>query len=309
MLENQLANQASTSSTRVTGRLPASTENPREHINAIVTRSGKVLEEPPLPIKLSTPNKTVEEDIEKILEDVEVEPADVKNNPQVIDEGKKPVRRYELPLPFPQKFQQKAKESRRKKFLELVESLKVSIPLLDLLSQVPSYGKFLKDILAKKRKFGDHEVVAMAQEYRALARSESRNILKHRDPGKFTIPCFIGGRMIKSSLCDLGASVNVMPLSLCKKLNLGDPNPVQVTVQFANQSTTRPIGILEEVPVRVDKYFVPCDFIVIDAPENPDTPIILGKPFLATIGALIDARKGTIIFDFGEKNVDRIQCY
>ncbi|XP_019189415.1 PREDICTED: uncharacterized protein LOC109183808 [Ipomoea nil] len=209
ILKNQLANQASTSSTRVTGKLPASTENSREHVNAIVTRSSKILEEPPLPTKNSS--NTIEEEIEKILDEEEVEPAVVKNNPQVHEEVEKPVRR---------------------------------------------------DILAKKKKFGDHEMVAIAQEYRALTRSESRSILKHRDPGRFAIHVLL------------------------------------------EVFTTSPIGILEDVQVYVDKYFVPCDFIVIDAPENPDTPIILGRPFLVTTGAIIDARKGSMIFDFGEEKVE-----
>ncbi|XP_019189399.1 PREDICTED: uncharacterized protein LOC109183791 [Ipomoea nil] len=255
MLENQLANQASTSCTKVTGKLPACPENPREHVNAIVTRSGNVLGEPSLPIKTSTSNKSVDVEIEEKLEEEEVEPAVLTPKSQSHDEVEKLVRMYEPPLlPFPQKFQKQVKE------------------------KVPSHGKFLMDILAKKKKFGDHEMVAMAQEYRALARSENRSILKHRDLGRFTIPCFIGGHMIKRSLCDLGASVNVMPLSLCKKLNLGEPKPIQLTLTFADQSTTSPIGILEDVPVWVDTYCVPCDFIVIDASKNPDVPIILGRP-------------------------------
>ncbi|XP_019170977.1 PREDICTED: uncharacterized protein LOC109166481 [Ipomoea nil] len=266
MLENQIANQASTSSTRVTGMLPASTENSREHVIAIVTRSVKI----------------AEEKIEEILDGVELEPAAVRNNPQVIDEGKKTVRKYENPLPFPL---QETKKSRWKKFLEIVENLKVSVPLLDLLSQVPSYGKFLKEILAKMRKYGEHEMIAMAQQYRALTPRVGRRVTKYKDPGKFTIPCIVGGRPIKGSLCDLGASVSVMPLSLY-------------------QSTSTVVGILQDVPVRVDKYFVPVDFIVIDSQENPEIPLILGRPFLATARALIDARKGTMILDFGEEKVE-----
>ncbi|XP_019171371.1 PREDICTED: uncharacterized protein LOC109166929 [Ipomoea nil] len=218
MLENQLANQASTSSTKDTGKFPACTENPIEQVNAIVTRSGKI----------------VDVEIEENLEEEEAGQDSLKSNQQVMI------------------------------------SLKVSIPLLDLLSQVPSYGKFLRDILTKKRKFGDHEMIDMAQEYRALSR----------------------------------ASVNVMPLSLCQKLKLGNPQPVNLTLTFADQSTTSLNGILEDVPVRVDKYFVPCDFIVIAGQENPNTPIILGRPFLATTGAIIDARKGSMIFDFGEEEVE-----
>jgi hypothetical protein len=303
MVERQLANQPSISSTKVTGKLPAMPENPREHVNAIVTRSGKVLEEPPLPIKASIPKKTVEEKIEEILDGIEDEPIAVQNNPQVQKEVEKPVRRYVPPLPFPQNLET-TKESRWKKFLEIVESLKVSVPLLDLLSQVPSYGKFLKEILAKKKKYGEREMVAVAQEYQALTPGIGRNIPKHRDPGKFTIPCVIGGRPLKGSLCDLGASVSVMPLTLCQGLGLGEPKPIQFTLEMADRSIVKPIGILEDVPVRVDKYFVPCDFIVIDVRRNLDVPLILGRPFLATIGAMIDARKGSMIFDFGEEKVE-----
>ncbi|XP_031120853.1 uncharacterized protein LOC116024087 [Ipomoea triloba] len=305
MLENQLAKQASTSSTKVTGKLPACPENPREHVNAIVTRSGKKLEEPPLPVEKPRPSKIIDVEIEEKLEEEEANPPVLNAIPQSHerDEKEKPERKYVPPLPFPQKFQRQAKDSRWKKFLDIVENLKVSIPLLDLLTQTPSYGKFLKEILSKKRKFGDQEIIAMAQEYWALTREEGRFPTKLRDPGRFTIPCVIGGSTINISLCDLGASVNIMPLSLGQKLNLGEPQPVEFTLQFADRSTKNPIGILKDVPVRVDKYFVPCDFVVMDIREDPYTPIILGRPFLATTGAIIDARKGSMIFDFGEEKV------
>ncbi|XP_019176291.1 PREDICTED: uncharacterized protein LOC109171677 [Ipomoea nil] len=251
MLENQIANQASTSSTRVTGKLPARPKNLREHVNEIVTRSGKILGEPSLPIDTSIASKIVDVEIEEKLEEGEVRPAALKPN-----------------------------------------------------QQVPSYGNFLRDILAKKRKFGEHEIVAMTQEYQALSHDEGRNLRKHRDPGKFTIPCVIRGCTIKRSFYDLGAIVNIMPLSLCQKLKLRDSQPVQLTLQFADQFTRSPIGIFEDVPVRVDKYFVPCDFIVIDVQENSDVPIILGRPFLATTGTITDARKGSMIFYFGEEKVE-----
>ncbi|XP_019190602.1 PREDICTED: uncharacterized protein LOC109185059 [Ipomoea nil] len=169
------------------------------------------------------------------------------------------------------------------------------------LGGVPSYGKLLREILSKKRKFGDQEMIAMTKEYQARTHEEEKFPTKHRDPGKFTIPCVIGGSTINRSLCDLGASVNIMPLSLCKKLNLEEPQPVQFTLQFADPSTKSPIGILEDVLVRVNKYFVPCDFVVMDIREDPNIPIILGRPFLATTGAIIYARKGSKIFNFGEE--------
>ncbi|XP_031108668.1 uncharacterized protein LOC116013158 [Ipomoea triloba] len=305
MLERQIANQASTSSTQVTGKLPAYPENPREHVNAIITRSGKELEEPSFQIEKPMPRGRSNGEIEEEVEKEEATPPTSIPNQRVHnkDDGVKPERKYVPPLPFPQKFQCQAKESRWKKFLNLVENLNVSIPLLDLLTQVPSYGKFLREILSRKRKLGTQEMIAMTQEYRTLIHDEGKFPTKLRDPGSFTIPCVIGGFTINRSLCDLGAGVNVMPLSLCKRLNLGEPKPVQLTLEFADRSTKSPIGILEDVPVRVDKYFVPCDFVVMDIREDPYIPIILGRPFLATTGAIIDARKGSIIFDFGEEKV------
>ncbi|XP_019160896.1 PREDICTED: uncharacterized protein LOC109157443 [Ipomoea nil] len=97
-----------------------------------------------------------------------------------------------------------------------------------------------------------------------------------------------------------------MPIFLCKKLNLGEPQPVQFTLQFADRSTKSPIGILEDVPVPVDKYFVPCDFVVMDIREDPNIPIILGRPFLATTGAIINARKGSMTFYFRDAKVSFI---
>ncbi|XP_019183936.1 PREDICTED: uncharacterized protein LOC109178838 [Ipomoea nil] len=223
MLENQLANQASTSSTKVTGKLTAYPENPRDKIDDV--------------------------EIEEKLEEEEVEQAALKTNQQDHDEEEKLVRMYEPSLLISQKFQKQVKDSRWKKFLDMVENLKVLIPLLDLLSQVPSYGKFFRDIFTKKRKFGDHEMIVMAQEYRALTREEGKSLSKHRDPRRFMIPCVICGRTIKRSICDLGASVNAMPLSLCIKLNLGDPQLVQLILQFIDQFTRSPIGTLEDVPM------------------------------------------------------------
>ncbi|XP_031106083.1 uncharacterized protein LOC116010707 [Ipomoea triloba] len=170
-------------------------------------------------------------------------------------------------------------------------------------SHLTTYPQFLREILSRKRKFGAQEIITMTQECRVLINDEEKLPSKLRDLRSFTIACVIGGLTINRSLCDLGAGVNVMPLSLYKRLYLGEPKPVQLTLEFADRSTKSPIGILEDVPVRVDKYFVPCDFIVMDIREDPCIPIIMGRPFLATTGAMIDVRKGSIIFNFGEEKV------
>ena len=102
---------------------------------------------------------------------------------------------------------------------------------------------------------------------------------------------------IEITLCNLGASVSLMPLFLCKKLQLRDLTPTSLTIQLASCSTRQPIGILEDVPVQVDKFLVPCDFIVLDIDEDVPTPLILGRPFLAAAGAVIDLPTGTITFN------------
>ena len=104
---------------------------------------------------------------------------------------------------------------------------------------------------------------------------------------------------IDKALCDLGASVSVMPLSICNKLDMGSLKSTNVTLQMADRSTKRPLGVLEDVPVRVGKFFIPVDLIVLDMAEDIHIPIILGTPFLRTAGAVIDLRTGSITLHVG----------
>ncbi|XP_062111874.1 uncharacterized protein LOC133823230 [Humulus lupulus] len=117
---------------------------------------------------------------------------------------------------------------------------------------------------------------------------------KLRDPGSFTIPYTIGKFECKHALCDLGASINLMPLSVFKKLGLGEARPTTVTLQLADQSVEHPQGIIEDVLVKLDKFIFPADFIVLNMEVEADLPIILGRPFLATGQALINVQKGEL---------------
>ncbi|GJS35129.1 reverse transcriptase domain-containing protein [Tanacetum coccineum] len=89
-------------------------------------------------------------------------------------------------------------------------------------------------------------------------------------------------------LADLGASINLMPLSIWKKLSLPELTPTQMILELADRSTTRPAGIAEDVFVKVGKFHFPTDFVVIDYVVDPWVPLILGRPFLRTGRALID---------------------
>lgn len=151
---------------------------------------------------------------------------------------------------------------------------------------MPSYVKFMKKILSNKRKLKEYETVTLTEECSAILQRKLPP--KLNDPGIFTIPCTIGNSFFDKALCDLGASINLMPLSVYRKLGLGEAKPTTVSLQLADRSIKYPRGVLEDVIVKVDKFIFPADFIVLDMEEDDEIPIILGRPFLATGRTLID---------------------
>ncbi|WP_284205820.1 retropepsin-like aspartic protease, partial [Aliivibrio sifiae] len=123
------------------------------------------------------------------------------------------------------------------------------------------------------------------------------------DPGKFTIPCTIGKAVIKKALCDLGASVSLMPHTVFQRIGVGELRPTRMTLQLADASTRLPLGIVEDMPVQVGKFFVPGDFVVMDMEEDKDVPIILGRPFLRTARTVFDTYEGTLTMNIGGEKV------
>ena len=152
--------------------------------------------------------------------------------------------------------------------------------------------RFMKDILAKKRKQEDYEIVALSEECSAILKNKLPPKLK--DTGSFTISCFIRNSVFKKALCNLGASINLMSLSIFKNLNLGEARPAIITLQLADRSLTHLRGIIEDVLIKVDKFIFPADFIILDMEEDKEVPIILRRPFLAMGRALIDVQKGEL---------------
>ncbi|XP_024963864.1 uncharacterized protein LOC112504144 [Cynara cardunculus var. scolymus] len=166
---------------------------------------------------------------------------------------------------------------------------------------MPSYAKFLKDILSKKKKLTEYETVALTEGCSALLTNSIPPKLK--DPGSFTILCSIGGKEIGKALCDLGASINLMPLSVFNNLGIGEARPTTVTLQLANKSIAYPKGKIEDVLVQVDKFIFPANFIILDFEADKDIPIILGRPFLATGRTLIDVQKGELTMRLQDQKV------
>ncbi|XP_058746297.1 uncharacterized protein LOC131619190 [Vicia villosa] len=117
---------------------------------------------------------------------------------------------------------------------------------------------------------------------------------KLKDPESFTIPCYIGDTFCGKALCDLGASINLIPLSIFKKLGIGDVTPTTITLQLEDISICYPQEKIEDVLVKVDKFVLPTNFIIMDFDADEDILILLGRPFLAMGMTLIDVEKGEI---------------
>ena len=150
-------------------------------------------------------------------------------------------------------------------------------------------------------RLADFETVNLTEECSAILQRKLPQKLK--DPGSFTIPCTIGNAIFERALCDLGASINLMPLSIFKRLGLGEARPTTVTLQLADRSLKHPRGVIEDVLVKVDKFIFPADFIVLDMEEDKEIPIILGRPFLATGRAMIDVQRGELKLRVQEEEV------
>lgn len=196
------------------------------------------------------------------------------------------------PVPYPQRFQKQKLDKQFAKFLEVFKKLQINIPFAEALEQMTSYAKFMKGILFRKESLEDFEIVALTEECSAVLQRKLPPKLK--DPGSFTIPCSIGNMSFDKCLCDLGASINLMPLFVYTQLGLPAPKPTNIYLQLADRSVTYPRGIVEDILVKVDKFIFSADFIILDYEEYKDIPIILGRPFLATGRILIDVQKGEL---------------
>ena len=154
------------------------------------------------------------------------------------------------------------KVNHNSEIFETFKQVRISIPLLDAIKQVPSYAKFLKDLCTVKRKLNVKKKAFLAEQVSAIL--QNNNALKYKDPGCPTISCFIAEHKIKRALLDLGASVNLLPYSVFQSLNLGELKPTSVTLLLADRSVKVPRGIIEDVLVQVDKFIYPVDFIILD---------------------------------------------
>jgi hypothetical protein len=195
-----------------------------------------------------------------------------------------PPRSFVPKAPYPERLKAPKKNAQFAKILEVFKQVQINIPFFDAIQQVPSYAKFLKDLVTIKRKINVLKKAYLTEQVSSIL--QCKLLIKYKDPGCPTISCMIGVSQISRALLDLGASVNLLPYLVYLQLGLGELKPTTVTLQLADKSMKRPRGIIEDVLIKVDKFYFPMDFIVIDTEPMLDVvnqiPVILGRPFLAT---------------------------
>ncbi|XP_070042988.1 uncharacterized protein [Nicotiana tomentosiformis] len=184
-------------------------------------------------------------------------------------------------LPFPQKLYREKMDKKFERFLNMLR----------------------QEILTKKRKIEETSVVKLTEHCSAILQNKVPQ--KYGDPGSFTIPYSLGTLNFDKSLCDSGASVSLMPLSIYRKLenDLGEIRSAPIYLQLAEQTTIISEGIVEDVLVRVDKFVFHVDFIVVKMEGNKEVPLILGRPFLAMGRAILDIHDRKLMLRVGEHTV------
>ncbi|GKC81047.1 reverse transcriptase domain-containing protein, partial [Tanacetum coccineum] len=345
-LNNQMANltdmlakfvTANTASTSGSGTLPGNTvTNPREDLKGITTRSGVAYQGPPIP------TSSVVKPIPEVTKD-QVHPSCSQSTAPVQPPvGPEPITtpvlepivapvvapvpntKPSVSLPYPSRRDNEKSRNQANeqidKFYEIFKEMSFEISFTDALVLMPKFASTLRTLLGNKEKLTE---VARTSNEPCLARTSmnehcSAVILnklprKLGDPGKFLIPCEFPGMDECLALADLGASINLMPFSVWEKLSLPDLTPTCMTLELADRSISKPMGIAKDISVKVGVFHFPADFVVVDFEPDPRVPLILGRCFLKTSRALIDVHKGELTLRIGSEaityNLDQTSRY
>ncbi|GJR43740.1 reverse transcriptase domain-containing protein [Tanacetum coccineum] len=265
-MQNQMANitdlltkivNSNTASTSGSGSLPSNTiANPKGDVKAITTRSGVSYNGP----QTSSPQET-------------------ENEPET-----KPT------LPYPSRAnKEKLREKDdllASKFMEIFRNLHFELSFADALLHMPKFAPMFRKLLNDKDKIIELTKTPVNENCSAVILKKFPE--KLGDPGRFLIPCDFPEMNECLALADLGASINLMPLSIWKELSLPALTKTRMILELADRTISTPTGIAEDVFVKVGTFFFPADFVVVDYVADPRAPLILGRPFLRTARALID---------------------
>ncbi|GKC03380.1 reverse transcriptase domain-containing protein [Tanacetum coccineum] len=286
LLTNLCNNFKDSASTSNSGTLPSQTvTNPRQQINAITTRSGKTLEGPSTPLVptpvVSIPKKEPEQNPETSTEKVQnpnlentahVPPPEEEEsifmeipkpkakktvNVEIQDLNSPRPNSYQSKLPYPERMKVRENDkpsAQHSRFLKMFKQLRLEIGLKDALVEMPKFNKWLSSLLRNKKTRVRSPITYVNVECSAIIMNKVPEKLE--DPGKFLIPCALQELNRTSALADSGASINLLPHSIYKQLGLEALTPTRMTLELANRSITHPMGIAEDVVVRVDGCYL-----------------------------------------------------
>ncbi|GJZ86493.1 reverse transcriptase domain-containing protein [Tanacetum coccineum] len=290
---------SNTASTSGSGTLPCNTiTNPKERLKCINTEA-VCFQGTPIPTTSPSPPTVVERETEVTKDTVpptnngrikDVQPPIVQVQPQVPNSEPvvspvstpKPNPKPSIPYPYrlnDQKIREKA-NNQIEKFYQIFQDLHFDISFTDALILMPKFASTLKSLISNKEKLFELARTPLNEHCSTVLLKKLPE--KLRDPGKFLIPCDFPRMDECLALADLGASINLMPLSVWKKLSLLELTPTCMTLELADRSISQPIGIAEDVYVKVGKFQFPVDFVVVDFDADPRVPLILGRSFLRT---------------------------
>ena len=185
----------------------------------------------------------------------------------------------------------KDKERYFKRFQDIFQKLDITIPFGESLQQMSLYTKFLKDILTKKGKYINNESIVVGDNCSAMIQKLPPEF---KDPRSVTIPCSIRNVSVGKDPIGLGASINLMPLSMCQRIRNLKINPTRMTLQLADHSITKPFGVVEDVLVKVHHFTFSIDFVIMDIEEDEEISLILGRPFMLTAKCVLDMGNGNL---------------
>ncbi|XP_057719840.1 uncharacterized protein LOC130934270 [Arachis stenosperma] len=158
------------------------------------------------------------------------------------------------------------------------------------MEKMPPYMVCMKSVFSEKKALRGDETIVLTNECSALVQKKLPQMMP--EPGNFLIPYTIWTITFEKALCDLGSSINLMPLSMMKKLQIQEAQPTRISLEMADKSLKRAYGLVENVQVKTEDLYLPADFMMLDTEEETDYSISVGRPFLATGRALVDVERG-----------------
>nr|GEZ62398.1 reverse transcriptase domain-containing protein [Tanacetum cinerariifolium] len=208
-------------------------------------------------------------------------------------------------LPYPSRLQKEKLQEKddilAAKFIEIFPDLHFELSFADALVHMPKFAPMFKKLLNNKDKLIEVTKTLLNENCSAVVLKKLPE--KLGDPGRFLIPCDFSEFDNCLALADLGANINLMPLSIWKKLRLPTLNDTKMVLELADRTISKPTGVAENVFVKVGKFYFPADFVVLDFVTDPRVPLILGRPFLSTAHALIDVYEGEIILRHDDQSL------